>query len=316
MERLTERQIFSAVERNKAASKVVKRLFPSWTGTPTHGDLQRIVIALGEGPYLDSQAKAAGDWWLWIKDIAIDNTFTKKQQLVVLDIATKAASGKQAIHLVSARSPELLHAQVSGQGDPSLPRSRKAVEALSRLVHQSSQFLPTTLTILFADLAIDNLDAIKAACNVESIIGENVRKLEEVCQEAGLKDFRILRLSQIAHPQGELEQLISPSGAPLVPVELTGKSLSLIETVTRESAESHKRMFGWTYEQSVEHNRKLAITMGFVGQAVQNLSPAPILIHSEAFISRGALNNLFTDPNHPLPVIVLQTLLETKRAKT
>lgn len=55
--------------------------------------------------------------------------------------------------------------------------------------------------------------------------------------------------------------------------------------------------------------------MGLVGQAVQLLRPPPILIHNEAFISRGKLNNLFTDPKEPLPVVCLKDLLETKREK-
>ncbi|OGY07979.1 MAG: hypothetical protein A2782_02430 [Candidatus Blackburnbacteria bacterium RIFCSPHIGHO2_01_FULL_43_15b] len=234
MERLPERQIFSAVERNKAASKVVKRLFPSWAGTPLHGDLQRMVIGLGEGPHLDSQAKAAGDWWLWAKDLAIDNTFTKKQQLVVLDMVISAASGKQPIHLVSARSPELLHAQVSKQGDPALPRSRKAIKTLTELARKSSELLPTVTTLVFADLAIDNWEAIRQACDVETTITVNLKRLSEICREEGLENFR------------------------------------------------------WTQEQSAQHNRRLGITMGLVGQTVQLMEPSP--------------------------VFCLRTLLETKRA--
>jgi hypothetical protein len=55
--------------------------------------------------------------------------------------------------------------------------------------------------------------------------------------------------------------------------------------------------------------------MGLVGSAVQLLNPPPILIHNESFISRGSLNNLFTDPKKPLPVICLRDLLEIKRLK-
>lgn len=316
MERLADRSIFtSQVERNKAASRLVHAWFPKVGGTPQHGDIQRVIIALSGTAEAEAQAKAAGNWWLWARTLMIENTFTKRQKQKVVEQAIEAARTGAPIHFVSARSPELLHAQVPGQGDASLPRSRKAIEALAGIVKKSSSFMPTKLTVAFADLAIDNLDEIKKVCDPEEVILENIRQIEELCRESGIESFEVIRLSDLEHPQGKMKDLLDPSGEVKIPVDLSQRALDLIKVVTKESSESHKRMFGWSEEQSREHNRNLGITMGLVGQAISKLSPPPILIHNEAFILRGALNNLFTDERDPLPVFCLRTLLETKRAK-
>jgi len=123
---------------------------------------------------------------------------------------------------------------VSKQGDPALPRSRKAIKTLTELARKSSELLPTVTTLVFADLAIDNWEAIRQACDVETTITVNLKRLSEICREEGLENFR------------------------------------------------------WTQEQSAQHNRRLGITMGLVGQTVQLMEPSP--------------------------VFCLRTLLETKRA--
>ncbi len=316
MERLTDRSIFvTNVDRNKAASRLAHQWFPQVVGTPQHGDIQRIIISLSGTHDAEAQAKAAGNWWLWARTLMIENTFSKRQKLKTIDQTIEAARIGRPIHFVSARSPELLHAQVPGQGDPTLPRSRKAIEKLAELARESSKFMPTKVTIAFADLAIDNLDEIRKSCDLEETIAENIRRVEALCKEAGIEDFEVVRLSQLEHPLGKLSDLLEPSGKVKIAVDLSQKAQDLIRVVTKESTESHKRMFGWTEEQSAEHNRNLGITMGLVGQAISKISPAPILIHNEAFILRGALNNLFTDEKDPLPVFCLRTLLESKRAK-
>lgn len=315
-ERLMESHPFSsAVERNKAASRVCKRLFPQWTSTPLHGDLQRIIADCKRAGAGEDVIKQSGEWWLWARTLAIQNIFSKTEKLEIINQAVAAVTHGQPIHLVSARSPELVHAQVAGQGDPSLPRSRKAIGELAKISAKSAEFLPTLTTIVFADLAIDNLDEIERACDVETVIQENLQQLGQLCKEAGLENFQILRMSELQHPQGRLDVVLDRSGRPLIPIALGQRARNLIETATRESVDSHKRMFGWTKEQSAKHNENLAITMGLVGQAIQRLVPPPIIIHNEAFIARGALNNLFTPRDNPVPVICLATLLETKRGK-
>lgn len=316
MERLTDRSIFASnVERNKAASRLAHAWFPGIGGTPQHGDIQRIIIALSGTPNSEAQTKAVGNWWLWARGLMIDNTFPKRQKLKVLDQTIEIARTGQSVHFVSARSPELLHAQVPGQGDKSLPRSKKAIQTLAQIVAESNKFMPTKLTITFADLAIDNLDAIRESCDVEEVIAENIRKVEELCSEEGITNFQVVRLSDLQHPMGNLSELLEQSGKVKIQVELSQRAHDLIRVVTKESLESHKRMFGWSEEQSAEHSKALGITMGLVGQAVSHITPSPILIHNEAFILRGALNNLFTDEKDPLPVFCLRTLLETKRVK-
>lgn len=303
------------VERNKAASKVCKQFFAEFMNTPLHGDLQRIALECWEHQGNADDIRRAGTWWLWIKNLAIDNTFSKPARIIVMKNAARAASLGEPIHFVSARSPEFLHAQVEGQGDRSLPRSKKALEVLVGIVNKSAEMLPTRLTVLFADLAIDNLENIAKACDIEKTTEENIEILRKIAQVLGLTKVTIERLSQLQNQGKLLRELISPSGDILAKVELPGRALNMIQTATNESAESHRRMFDWTPEQSRKHNENLGITMGLVGQAVKQIQPCPILIHNEAFIARGALNNLFTNPQDPLPVICLRSLLERKKAK-
>jgi hypothetical protein len=303
------------VEKNKAASKVCKQFFAEHMNTHLHGDLQRIALECWEHGGDDDAIRRAGTWWLWMRELAIDNTFSKPARIVVMKNAARAASLGEPIHFVSARSPELLHAQVKGQGDKELPRSKKALNSLAEIVSRSKELLPTHLTVLFADLAIDNLDNIAKACDVEETIKTNIEMLVQIAAELELTQFNVIRLSQLQNGDQPLSKFISPSGEVLISVDLNGKALNMIQTATNESAESHRIMFGWSPEQTRNHNEKLGITMGLVGQSVKQFRPCPILIHNEAFIARGALNNLFTDPQDPLPVICLRSLLETKRAR-
>lgn len=303
----------SSVERNKAASSVCKRIFPSWAKPPTQGELQRIICEAGQFDASEREIFQAGCWWLWARELAIKNTFSKQMQITMMRMAVKAAVGVAPINFVSCRSPELLHAQVSAQGDPSLPRSQKAISKLKEIVAVSQKFLPTSLTLIFADLAIDNLAEIEKRCDIERTIRENLERLAKIVQEERIKDFILLRMSKLEMPDGRtLSEVISLDGSPKIAITLNQKAEQLIKIATRESFQSHQRMFGWTEEQSFTHNRKLGITMGFVGQATKQL-PSAILIHNEAFIARGALNNLFTDPTDPLPVICLRDLLEAKK---
>jgi len=231
-------------------------------------------------------------------------------------MAVWAASGQQPIHFVTARSPELLHAQIKEQGSKLLPRSEAAVKRLAKLSSSSQDFLPTQTTILFADLAIDNLEKIQEVCSeIESEISENLKRLQEICHQSDLENFQILRMSQLDHPQGKLGEILDLAGNPQISICLNARAEKMVEIVSRESLESHQRMFGWSEKESREHNRKLAITMGLVGQAVQLLQPPPIIIHNEAFIARGALNNLFTPLKDPVPVVCLTDLLERKKSK-
>lgn len=303
------------VERNKAASKVCKLFFAEFMNTPLHGDLQRIALECWENGGNNNSIRRAGNWWLWMKNLAIDNTFSKPARIIVMKNAAKAASIGKPVHFVSARSPEFLHAQVEGQGDKNLPRSKKALEVLAGIVNKSAEFLPTKLTVLFADLAIDNFENIAKACDVKDTINKNIEMLDEIAKQMGMPKVEVIRLSKLQNRGNSLRQLIDPSGKILTEVDLTNRAQNMIQTATNESSESHRRMFGWTFEQSRKHNENLAITMGLVGQAVKQIQPCPILIHNEAFIARGALNNLFTDPQDPLPVICLRSLLETKKTK-
>jgi len=312
----TDIKTVSSVERNKAASNVCKRLFPLWTKPPTQGELQRIIIESSKFGASDREIEKAGNWWLWIRNLAIENTFEKQMQFSLMKIAVRTAIGNEPISIVSCRSPELLHAQVSEQGDPSLPRTRKAIVKLQQIVAHSSEFLPTILTIVFADLAIDNLEEIRKRCNVDQTIDKNIDIVSSICQEQGLNQFKIIKMSQLQSPNGRiLSDDIFRSGLAKNIITLDNRSKTLIEIVTKESFISHQTMFGWTHEQSFKHNLDLGITMGFVGRAIHSTFPSAVLIHNEAFIARGALNNLFTDPSDPLPVICLKDLLESKKNK-
>lgn len=305
----------SSVERNKAASSVCKRLFPQWAKPPTQGELQRIINEAVQFEASEEEILQAGFWWLWARELAIENTFSKQMQISMMRSAVKAAVGISHINFVSCRSPELLHAQVSTQGDLSLPRSRKALEKLGQIVACSRNFLPTVLTIIFADLAIDNIEEIEKNCNIEQTIAENIDLVAQICQEMGLTRFQIVKMSLLHTPNGNvLGNCLSRTGIPKTVVVLDERAETLIKTAARESFASHQAMFGWTQEESLQHNHNLGITMGLVGQAIQQL-PSAVLIHNEAFIARGALNNLLTDPKDPLPVICLKDLLERKPKK-
>lgn len=302
----------SSVERNKVASRLCQKLFPEFTKPPTQGELQRII---SEARVLDASEEEifqAGQWWLWARNLAIENTFSKQTQISMMRVGIKAAMGSRPVNFVSCRSPELLHAQAPAQGDLVLPRSRKAIAKLKELITTSQRFLPTSLFIVFADLAIDNLTEIEKKCNVEETIKENLKRLTEIIRQEGINP-NLLRMSMLKLPdRRNLGEVIQPDGTLKVAVTLNRKAEELIKTATRESLLSHQRMFSWTEEQSLAHNRNLGVTMGFVGKAIQNSIPSAVLIHNEAFISRGPLNNLFTDPQNPLIVICLRDLLETK----
>lgn len=121
-------------------------------------------------------------------------------------------------------------------------------------------------------------------------------------------------MSELLHPSGKkLGDLINPNGTVNMEITFSSAAERKILIASQESLESHKRMFGWSKVQSETHNRNLAKTMSLVGQAVKIMEPPAILIHNEAFISRGALNNLLIDQNDPLPVICLSTLLLGKK---
>lgn len=122
-------------------------------------------------------------------------------------------------------------------------------------------------------------------------------------------------MSQLPFLSGSLSEVLNQDGSPKFEIILDEKAKRLITIASNESFDSHQRMFGWNKEQSLVHNTNLAITMGIVGQGVQLLKPPAILIHNESFIARGALNNLFTEKDKPIPVICLRDLLERKRRK-
>lgn len=309
-----ENQIqINSVERNRAASRLCQKLFPEFAKPPTQGELQRIISEAWIFGASEREIFQAGRWWLWARNLAIENTFSKQVQILTMRAAIKSAIGICPVNFVSCRSPELLHAQASVQGDPVLPRSRKAIAKLKELITTSQRFLPTSLFIVFADLAIDNLTEIEKKCDVEETIKENLKRLTEIIRQEGI-DPNLLRMSTLKLPdRRNLGEVIQLDGTPKVAITLDRRAEELIKTATRESFQSHQRMFGWTEEQSLAHNRNLGITIGFVGKAIQSSIPSAVLIHNEAFISRGALNNLFTDPQNPLIVICLRDLLESKK---
>ena len=305
----------SSVERDKASSILCKKIFPLWSKPPTQGELQKL-IQKGWSTGLDENGiKNAGNWWLWLRNLIIENTFSKSEKEKTLDISISSSLNGQPVHFVSSRSPELLHAQVTGQADLSLPRSRKALVKLKQIADQSSIHLPTKLTILFADVAIDNIDQISTKCDIEKTIQDNLHRLEEIALEEKLSNFKIVRMTQMENEGHFLSELIAPDGEPKVDIELNDRGKRLIEIATKESKESHKRMFGWNDLQSIHHNTNIAITMGTVGRFIKNLNPPAVVIHNESFISRGQLNNLFNPIDEPIPVICLKDLLESKKPK-
>lgn len=302
-----------SVETSKAASKTCKRLFPVWCKPPTQGELQNIIIGLGTTAR-DEQILAAGNWWLWARNLMIENVFSKEEKTAMMGMDVNSAQGRGKIHFVTARSPELLHAKI-GKGDPKLPRSLQALTKLFDIVSTSESFLPTEASLIFADLAIDNLPEVEKVCNVNETIDANIHELENLAEKIGFKKLNIFKMSKLKSQLGTLENLVDKSGLPkFIPV-LSEKSKTLINTAIRESAESQKRAFGWNDQQICAHNLNIAITMGLVGQAVKLSIPSAILIHNEAFIARGQLNNIFNHPKDPLPVISLRDLLESKRTK-
>lgn len=305
------------VEEMRQNTKVAKELFPRHTQHPKLGEFIFMVRQGELAGCSKEEIKIAGEWWLWARTLFIENTMTKPMKRLMEKMALATAQTGQPIHFVTARSPEWIHAQISTQGDPNLPRSKKALLEFSKIVEASSRLLPTIGTVLLADVAIDNLETIlKLRPDLDQLITENQIKLESLIEELGFKRIQLARLSELQHPSGKkIGELVNADGSPKIDFPIQGKALKLIETVLKESIVSHQRMFGWTEDQSRAHNTNLGKTMGVVGQAVKGLQPPAILIHNEAFISRGALNNLFTDLNDPLPVICLKTLLERKNQK-
>lgn len=306
--------IRSKVRESKEAGLLCRELFPEWFKPPFLGELQRLVVEANTGGASTEQIRLAGHWWLWIRELFIENTITKPEKRRLMDIAIGASMGMCPVHFVTARSPELLHAQVEGQGDKSLPRSQKAVTRFSQICAESSQWLPTKATIIFADLAIDNLVNIVEACNPLEIITENINQLRMILSKLDFGQCALIRMSELTLGDNrQLGQIVEMNGTPKVVIELDDRAKKMVGIVLRESIESHQRMFGWTEDQSRKHNTNLAITMGLVGQAVNNMNPSGIIIHNESFIARGQLNNLFTPPDNPVPVICLKDLLETKK---
>lgn len=300
------------VKRNRAASELCFQLFPAWCKPPTQGELQNLVIKSWRAGLTDNdRIRLVGNWWLWLRGLIIQNTFTKQAKNKVLDIAVSAGLGANPIHFVTARSPELLHTQVGG-GDKNLPRSRAAIEKLKKIVDSSSTFLPSIATVIFADLAIDNLSEIEKVCDVNQIIEKNLELLTIICGDVGLNNVSIFKMSNLTGSRGKLGNLVKRDGTPMVQIELDDRAKTAIGIATKESGESQQRMFDWSLEEIKKHNINLGITMGLVGEAVKEFSPSTILIHNEAFIARGQLNNIFNPANDSLPVICLSDLLESK----
>ncbi len=296
-------------------SQICHELFPEQKHDPViTGELLFLIRSGRQLNCNKEQVRSAGVWWLWARDLFILNTITKPMNKVMALMVLEAVKSKKFVHFVTTRSPELVHAQVARQADKSLPRSRKALGVFSEVINQSSRFLPTIGTILLADVAIDNFEEIlKVQPDLEKVINENLQKLEAIIFEQQSPNINIARMSHLFHPSGKtLGDIINPDGSINLDLDFSTHAENLIAIATRESADSHKRMFGWSAAKSQEHNRNLAKTMALVGQAVKITEPPAILIHNEAFISRGALNNLLVEPSDPLPVICLKTLLENK----
>ena len=290
-----------SVEMTREASRLCQRLFPQWSKPPFMGELQNIIL-LGQDKGLDElHMSKAGMWWLWVRNLAIENTLTREAKTTLWQTAI-STSPDNPVNIVTTRSPELLHA-IIGKGDLSLPRSRSALQKISGISSNSNQFLPTKVTVIFADLAIDNFEAIKSACNIDQKIEENIQTLHDIIVSLDIVNIRIVKLSE----------LFDPPKAPHPPISIDG--WKKIEIAHKGSFESQQRKFGWSEERARQHNTHLAITMGLAGQAIKQTIPHAIMIHNEAFIERGALNNLFTPPNDPLPVICLNDLLKNKKAK-
>jgi hypothetical protein len=286
---------FKSVEATKAASLTAQRLFPD-RPLPIQGELQTITRLTWERGGKDEEVRRAGEWWLWFRQLFIENTMPRDAKRKIQIFACEAVTSNNPLTLVSTRSPELVHAQI-GMADPNLPRSKKALGRLKELVDISNQHIPTLAKVFLADLAIDNLDRIIQVCDLQKTVEENIQAIQNIATEIGL-NCEIEKLSL----------LVGNEKPPPIPP----KSWPAIRRVMDESLLSHTDRFGWTKEQSESHNLKLAITMGQVGNKL-NLLKGHILLHNEAFISRGALNNIFNPPHDPLPVICLRDLLDSKR---
>ena len=304
-----------SIEQTKAASALCKRLFPTWAKPPTQGELQKIIILSWSINGNEQEIFKAGCWWLWIRNLFIKNTITKEEKEIIKIIAVVSACKKEPINFVTARSPEFLHAQVPGNGNENLPRSLKAFKKLADIINASSEFVPTKATVIFADLAIDNLSEIEKKCAIETTINKNLSKLFDIAQQLDFQKVEIKRMSQLTSPFGTLSEAINVDGTPKQTFQFSEIALKHISTAQKESLQSHKKMFGWSEKQSFSHTKNLAVTMGLVGSSIKNTIPQAILIHNESFISRGFLNNLFNSPDDPLPVICLRDLLETKNGK-
>lgn len=320
-ERINENMKFTnSVERNKAASQFCLRHFPSWFGSKepekqkVQGELQRITVKAWQVNASEQHIVAITEWWLWFRTLIIENTFSKPQKEKLIDLAISAAIGKQKLHLVSTRSPELLHSLVGGKGDSNLSRSRLALRKMTELSTKSNQFIPTKATVFLADRAITNVEEIAKLCDVTEELNENERRLKQICTESG-SNITISRLSKLQTPFGPLSSLVNLDGSQNSIIPLTDKARRQIDISGRESIEFHQSSFGWSEEKSRQHNFDLGITMGLVGQAINQLEQPGVIIHNESFISRGQLNNLLNSVNDPVPVICLTDLLETKRVK-
>ena len=302
-----------SVETTKEASRICQRLFPEWSKPPFMGELQNLIL-LGRDQDLDeSQISRTGMWWMWARGLGIENTITRETKLALWKTAT-VASPNNPINIVTTRSPELLHA-VIGNGDPSLPRSFSSLETIRDIGQRSNDFIPTEITIVFADKAIDNFEKIAASCNIQEKIEENIQMLRKFCLQLRIPNAGILRISDLSGLLGKLGNLIDETGMTIVHPTISPEGWKKIEIAHKGSIKSQQREFNWNELHSREHNLHLATTMGLVGQAIKQTIPNAVMVHNEAFIERGALNNLFTPPNDPLPVICLNDLLKNKKAK-
>jgi hypothetical protein len=307
---MTHKITLNSVEATKASSSACKQLFPEHLKPPFQGELQNIIRFTQEAGGSLDQAQKAGNWWLWVRELFIENTMPKPAKIKMMRHAASSAVSKTPIHIVTTRSPELLHAQI-GMASPDLPRSQKTLLRVKELIAASSVFLPTTASVFLADLAIDNLDLIAQKCDIASTVQQNLQAITLISQSIGLT-VNIDLLSHLVCQFGPLADLISPSGQPIHDLPIPMHAWPHIKIVNKETIESHQRQFGWTTEQSEKHNLNLAITMGCVGNALAHI-PNAILLHNEAFISRGALNNIFNSPQDPLPVICLKDVLDRKQ---
>ena len=79
----------SSVERNKAASALCKRLFPQWSFPPKQGELQKLIIESLKFQASEQEIEIAGKWWLWARDLAIENTFSRLTQNAMVTSALR-----------------------------------------------------------------------------------------------------------------------------------------------------------------------------------------------------------------------------------